>query len=516
MLAGAALRFAALGFGLPYLEARPDEETTIAHAVAILRGDPNPHFFHWPSLTFYLVAGLLPPVSALRTLLSMEPGLAPGQMILVARALTAVAGTLTIVWMFRIGRSAGGTTMGLLSALFLSVSLLHVRESHFAMTDVIMVFFVLVSLDLLLHAIRLRSLPRPADLVRCVALAGVCGGLAASTKYSAAAIVAAMVSAQLLVVRRTPWPAIRSASAWAPAGAFLSAFVLAFAATSPYALIDRSRFIADVTFDFTHLSGGHAVDLGRGWVYHLLYSLPYGAGILTVAAALVGSVSMIRRHRDAAFVLGAFAIALYASIGSGHTVFFRYALPLIPIVCVAAAAGVERIGAWTAPLVRVRAGTGVAVVAAIVALPSTVNCIWFDRILSRTDTRVLAAEWLIAHAEPAQSLGETPNPYCELEVGRALHHWRFDPTSDSFANAGGRVPDWLVLPEAPLRAYVQVPATLRRLAADRYELAYEVRATRGASRSAVYDQQDAFFVPFSRFSTVERPGPTILVYRRVR
>jgi hypothetical protein len=40
-------------------------------------------------------------------------------------------------------------------------------------------------------------------------------------------------------------------------------------------------------------------------------------------------------------------------------------------------------------------------------------------------------------------------------------------------------------------------------------------ATRGRARSAVYDQQDAFFLPFSRFDTVERPGPTILVYRRI-
>lgn len=39
-------------------------------------------------------------------------------------------------------------------------------------------------------------------------------------------------------------------------------------------------------------------------------------------------------------------------------------------------------------------------------------------------------------------------------------------------------------------------------------------ATKGAARSAVYDLQDAFFMPVSGFSTVIRPGPTVLIYRR--
>ena len=33
---------------------RPDEETALAHSVGVMRGDWNPQFFHWPSLTFYV------------------------------------------------------------------------------------------------------------------------------------------------------------------------------------------------------------------------------------------------------------------------------------------------------------------------------------------------------------------------------------------------------------------------------------------------------------------------------
>src|SRR5947209_3547367 len=72
---GAALRLFPIWFGLPYLGARPDEETAIGHAVGVLGGDPNPHFFHWPSLTFYLFAGLYAAASLIRRALFLDPAL---------------------------------------------------------------------------------------------------------------------------------------------------------------------------------------------------------------------------------------------------------------------------------------------------------------------------------------------------------------------------------------------------------------------------------------------------------
>ena len=50
-------------FGLPYPMARPDEEAALGHALGIA-GDLNPQFFHWPSLTFYVFAGILAPPDA--------------------------------------------------------------------------------------------------------------------------------------------------------------------------------------------------------------------------------------------------------------------------------------------------------------------------------------------------------------------------------------------------------------------------------------------------------------------
>ena len=116
-------------------------------------GDLNPHFFHWPSLTIYVFAALNAAASAIRRALNVDPGLTFADQVVVARAFVAGAGTLTLVVLFRMARRMANTTTGLLAAFFLAVSILHVRESHFAMTDALMTLLLTASLALLLRAI---------------------------------------------------------------------------------------------------------------------------------------------------------------------------------------------------------------------------------------------------------------------------------------------------------------------------------------------------------------------------
>ena len=439
---------------------------------------------------------------------------------MIGRIVVGLAGTLTLVVLFRIGRRVAGDIAGLLAALLLAVAILHVRESHFAMTDVVMTLLLMVSLAALL-----RGLDAEAEMLagrryhmRWFAIAGLAGGLATSTKYTAAVVVAAMAVAQLQLLARHRRSRSQSwAASFVPAAAFAVAFVAGFFGATPYALIDSARFVEDFQFNVSHLAQGHVVDLGRGWTYHLRRSLPYGAGLTTSLAALAGVVPLARRHPGHGLVLGSFALALYVAIGNGHTVFFRYVLPLVPIVCLVAAVGIEHAGGWLASRSSVSPGLAIGILTALVALPAAVNCAWFDVLLARTDTRVLAARWIVEHAQPEQTLVEAPDPYTELDLGgRRLHVWPMEAITDSISGAEGRMPDWLVLHESPLWTYARIPPGLRSLAAARYELAQTVRATSGPARSAVYDLQDAFFMPVSRFGTVERPGPTVLIYRRVK
>jgi 4-amino-4-deoxy-L-arabinose transferase-like glycosyltransferase len=503
VILASALRLYPLWFGLPYPEARPDEETAVAKAMAITSGDFNPHFFHWPSLTFYAFA------AAYAAATSVVGPLTPGQQIIIGRALVATAGTLTVLVLFWIGRRVADEETGLLAAFFLAIAVLHVRDSHFAMTDVPMTLLAMVSLAALLRALDTR----PDVALPWFAAAGFAAGLATSTKYSAAALIAAMGAAQVMVFANgeRPW----HARAWLPSVLFAAMMLCGFVVGTPYALLDYPAFATDFQYDVTHLSGGHAnLVLGRGWVYHLTHSLPYGAGLSLFVAALAGVAPLLRRFARPALVVAAFGAAFYAAIGSGYTVFFRYILPLIPLLCLSAAVAVRVASQALARRAGLSLAAATTVVTVLVAGPTLVTSVWMDVLLSRTDTRVLAADWLNARIQPGESLHDTGNGYTRLMVWKTSNRWTYDEATGRFSGDASRVPDWLVVYQSPIRAYAAAPAALRTLAATHYQLAHTVRGTRGLAALAVYDRQDAFFLPFSRLHTVERPGPTVQIYRR--
>jgi dolichyl-phosphate-mannose-protein mannosyltransferase len=519
VLLGATLRFVPIWFGLPCADARPDEAVAIGRALGILDGDLNPHFFHWPSLTFYLFAGGFAIASRIERALGLGPVLTPNAQYLIARAIVASAGTLTIVVLFAMTRRIAGNMTALAAAFFLAVATLHVRDSHFAMTDVLMTLFITAALACLLRAVDEASAAGApaAGAARWFAAAGLLCGLATSTKYSAAAMAAAMAAVQLrlLVQCGTPW----RWRVWLPSAAFAGSAVLGFVAATPYALLDARSFVAGFAFDITHLSGGHGADVGMGWTYHLLRSLPNGVSLPILAAAIGGVVQAARRYPRAALVTGAFCAALYVAIGGGRTAFFRYVLPLVPPICLFAAVGVTTAAEWLARRMRFSPLVIAASISIVIGAPALATSITLDAALARTDTRVLASDWLAAHTRPDEVLYDGGGLFARAcVVGVQVHRWSaetFDPSSNTFRDAHGRLPDWLVIPESPLAMYTTVAPGLLRLAADRYALATRVTGTRKTPDRGVYDPQDAFFLPIAGFDAVVRPGPTLLIYRRL-
>lgn len=508
---GGLLRLFPIWFGLPYLLARPDEEVATRIAVQIASGDLNPRFFNWPSFTFYVFAALYGFARALKSLASVGSSLTPAEQIIIARVFIACAGTATLVLVFRIGRRIQDDSIGLIAASLLAVAILHVRESHFAMTDVLMTLLVSASLAMLLRGI---DEPCPRKSVGVFAAAGFAGGLAASTKYSAAAVLAALCAAQLLVLSQ-PWRTVASLRVWRPSFAYVACFACGFVAATPFAVLDFATFKAGIVFNYRHLSTGHGVQLGRGFIYHPTHSLPYGLGITAFAAGLVGLVLLALRYRKHAFVLLSFFFALYLSLGNGQTVFFRYVLPLVPLMCLAAAIAIDQAATWLSTRTSLSRAAALAALLLVTVVPGLINSIWFDLLLARTDSRVIAGRWLEERLQPADTLYDGGGIFVELLLRRSdLHQEYFDEFSRSFGHPEGKSPDWLVLYESPVSLYAKTMPVLQDLAQREYVLVQTVNATGARAGSAVYDRQDAFFMPLSGFWTVERPGPTIRIYKR--
>jgi hypothetical protein len=510
LLLGAGLRLYAIRFGLPLMSARPDETDAVMHGHMVMRGELNPHFFHWPSLTFYVFGAVFTAVTDVLRIFTPGLVVSNASSLVIARVVVATAGTATIAVVYDLGRRISGAWTGIAAATFLAVAVLHVRESHFALTDTLMTLLVTASLALLVRA--LDAVDSGADPRWWFTVSGLAGGLAASTKYSAAAVIVPLAVSQLILVVRPPRGA-RVLSYWLLAPISIAGLACGFLLGTPYAVIDSAKFIADLRFDFTHLAVGHVLYGERGWVYHLSRSLPYGVGLTTCVAALIGVIPMARDYGARAAAIGAFTLTSYVLLGSGRTVFFRYVLPLVPMVCLFAGVAVWHGGRWIAARTGLSVGMATATLIAVVAGPPLVNSVWFDVLLARTDSRVIAGDWLRQHVTPGETFLEESAYYAAIDLTDVpMHHWSFNPATGSFGDTGGRMPDWLILEESPLRTYAGISPELRRLATERYTLVRDVHAA--SDGWAVYDLEDAFFMPVAGFSTIERPGPNIRIYRR--
>jgi len=249
--------------------------------------------------------------------------------------------------------------------------------------------------------------------------------------------------------------------------------------------------------------------VGVGWSYHLLRSLPAAVGCPLFLAGLIGFVPMATRQPRAAAIVGAFCAAEYVSLGPGHTVFFRYVLPVVPFLCVSAAFAARSI--VFAPRLA----------ALLLAAPALVTSVWSDVALAQTDTRVIAAAWLSDHVKPNESIYQSGSNYSDTPLASLLpQQWPraiFDAGSGTFAYAPNHaLPDWLVMAQSPIGLYTPTPTSLQRVAVQHYSLVHRVRATRpDMTDPGVYDLDDAFFLPVSGFSATIRPGPTILIYRKI-
>jgi 4-amino-4-deoxy-L-arabinose transferase-like glycosyltransferase len=514
-----AVRLWGLGFGLPYVAARPDETAVAGPAVGFLSGDLRPPFFEWPTLFVYAVAALYVayfvvtrPFAPYKTLAafaeSRRQSLNP--FLYTSRALSAVMGVLTVWWVYALSRRLFDETVALVAALFLALCFLHVRDSHFGTTDVPMTAMVMLTVLAILRWRDEGTLP-------LAAAAGLAGGLASSTKYNGLGVcipfaVAAIQRLQLEWRAELPTgPVRRFIVALTVFGITLA---LAFFGTSPYVLIDWQRFLLSMRGVESHLLQGHGLVLGRGWSYYARVILPAAMGWPMLAAACAGVIGLFStRFRDAAVVF-AFPISYYLVAGRGYTVFARYIIPVLPFLCIAAGWFVVeavRAGArHTAPAVRI------ALLAAMVAaavIPTARKTVMLDRLFGTTDNREVVARALretVATDESVYQSGETFGYVPMVMDGRATAHVASLAAGTEFESD---LPDWILLQRSPLVLYSSVPPSIEPLIARRYEL-IKVFPTGGERGDLVYDQQDAFFLPIGRLDGVLRPGPAFELYRR--
>jgi 4-amino-4-deoxy-L-arabinose transferase-like glycosyltransferase len=411
-------------------------------------------------------------------------------------------GTATVLVVFRIARRAWGDTTALVAALFMALAFIHVRDSHFGTTDIAMTCLLVWSVSWLIDG---HLSKRPRDFV----IGGILGGLAAATKYNALLLIVPLVTSYLLNIYEQAPERRRQAVLDPRLFVYGLPFLAAFAIGVPFLLFDLPKFLSEMALLRQSMEvGSRGLDLSVGWLHHVQLSLRYGLGIPLLAAAVAGSAVMLWYEPRMGLLLLSFPISYFIVAGSIRNLFFRYAIPLVPFLCLAAARLVTRF---------VKREALVAGIAILVVLPSAISTVRFDWLVSQLDNRVMVARWFDAHVPAGDSVLLTGSRYGYVQFTRDRYKaWVWDAPRQIFVTdldrrAAAGQPDWILVQDSPLPSETQPAA--EELLKSGYDLIQNFRAYT-PDDSRVYDQQDMFFVPFSGFGGVARPGPNFTLYKR--
>jgi 4-amino-4-deoxy-L-arabinose transferase-like glycosyltransferase len=384
----AVLRFWALGHGIPYALG-VDEPEVLERAVNMMKsGSLNPHFFDYPSLYIYIQLV----TACLRFLYGAFTGMwasleqaGPEDFYVWGRAVTALFGVVTVWIVYRTGRW-WDTRVALLAAGFMAVLPLHVRQSHYVLTDVPLTAFVAVTMLLALRANDLGT-------VSAFAWTGVAVGMATATKYNGAvAIVMPLMACLTTRKAARPWPYLMAVTAVACGATFLL--------FAPYSVLDLPAFLNG----FARLSSIYRSlpePAEPGWLTylkHLRLVLGWPAMLLLAGGLTLGLVRAVRdSNRFRWLAVTIFPICYFGFVSDQRLIFARYLLPAMPGISVLVALAIVS-AADALPVVRmvparVRAGALAALAIAAFVIP-TIQAVQFDQTIGRRSTVELAHEWI--------------------------------------------------------------------------------------------------------------------------
>ncbi len=415
-LVAIAIRAYKLEFGLPYMR-HPDEAHNIRHALQLVNArDPNPHFFRYPSLIFYvnalaelvyfwfaklfgklsLFSDIQPPYEYIWGV-GIAPSLAP---FLIGRLLSLAFSSGTALLGFSIARRLGGLRAGFLAGLVIALSPINVANARYVTPDAMTTFFVTLTL---FWAVALFERGRVVDYC----LAGAAAGLAAGSKYNGGLVAVAIVAAHFARpdCLKGIWRLCVSGATSA----------LVFVASTPYMLLDSATFKRDLAIAKVRYSDTHSamvLDNDDSLTFYVSYLYRMESVLIFLAAAFVLQ-ALVRRSRAHVF-FSVFPTAYLAFISHYAVHNDRTLLPVVPALWIMAAVAFFVLLDFALGFVKHRLVYAAIVAAALATLGfalsgETISSIGFAQIMARHDVVDEAREWLDNNLPPEARVAVEPH-----------------------------------------------------------------------------------------------------------
>ena len=271
------------------------------------------------------------------------------------RAPNAIAGALCAILVALLGRELLSRRAGLFGAILWAVEPITIGFSRVAKEDTLLTLFLIASLVCVVRARRAADEELPHDRRWEVAAAALLG-LAFASKYFFH--LALPIPLYYVWSRRagTRWRV--PLSRWLALGALAAAV---FFAVNPTVLAPANlRYIVDYLTRPTlhrhayrfmgelYMNRAQELATRTPWYFYFVF-LAVKLPLPLLAATAIGGVSLVTRkaYRDPARLFASFAIVwlvFHALLSGGK--FTRYLMPLMPMVLLTAALGVETVASW--------------------------------------------------------------------------------------------------------------------------------------------------------------------------
>jgi len=402
---GAVLRILPVGYGLPFFF-HPDETHLIRDLgkffEALSRGGTTIGFstFYYP-LTFvyglYFAFGRATGHFASLTDFEMAVVLDDPTLHVLGRAVSVGFSVGALIAVYALARRLYDHRGGLIAAVLMSVSVIDISSSHWLKFDSAVMFLSLVSL---LAILRLSD---PRVTIRSYAVAGLTVGLAVAGRIDLLVLVPLLIVAHVLALRpRRVIDAVRS-TVQGPLPMALGVGALVYLFVS-FALVDAVlQYLVGAPRPFTTREMGASLvefflasDVLASARHNILFYTSTviigtcGLGLTVAIATGIGRAVALRRTDE-------IILLVYVGLVAMPTLMFNvygthYFLRLLPVLIVFGAGGIIWVSSRLERTVSRHAWIGILVLVA--AQPAIYSVEYVHYVLTNTDTRTRAREWL--------------------------------------------------------------------------------------------------------------------------
>lgn len=373
-----------------------EEYPSVQIAMGFGSGDLNPHSFNKPTLYYYVLFFFYGLFYSFGKIIGFFSGVRDFVgfyfyntwfFYLLGRLLSVIFGVASIYVIYLTGKKVSNYKVGLMAALFLAVTPIHVEFSQQALPDMFGLFLATLSIFFCLSAYLGSELKN-------LIISSVFAGLAASSKYYYGFVILAPI---ILIFLQTIRNKDNTGSLLMKISVSLPFFFIAFIIGTPFAILDYKYFLASVSElkqvkSISPMLMQHKDIIPNWWIEHIFQlAKPNVLGIGMLCIAVIGVFLAMMRRNVTDIILLSLIIFFYSFFSFSKWIWspVHYLLVIIPSILLLGSVFIYDLFSK----LKMKKLLQVILLFLIIFPPFIISCI-HGHLNSFRDTKYIAKKWI--------------------------------------------------------------------------------------------------------------------------